>query len=215
MNEIIEKTNYIYLLQTREFISLNQNVFKIGMTTKENNKRLNQYPKGSILIMQVLCKNCKNMEKIIINKFKEIFKHRKDIGNEYFEGDYNKMIDIIYFSIQNERSNEECNSESIIINNTIKNIEIIDNILTDENIINVKITTYNELLKFSFIDKIIITNKITLEGYYKIKGQIYKKLYNKNNSDFDENIMDSLEGILTNIISPVYIKKEMKSLLHL
>lgn len=37
-------TNYIYLLQEREFIKTNENVYKVGMTKKENHKRFNQYP---------------------------------------------------------------------------------------------------------------------------------------------------------------------------
>ena len=70
------------------------------MTTKLNHERFNQYPKSSILLFQIICKNCKDIEKIIIEKFKNIFKIRKDIGNEYFEGDYQNMIDIIYTTVK-------------------------------------------------------------------------------------------------------------------
>ena len=51
-------------------------------------------------LFQIICKNCKDIEKIIIEKFKNIFKIRKDIGNEYFEGDYQNMIDIIYTTVK-------------------------------------------------------------------------------------------------------------------
>ncbi len=96
------KTNYIYLLQEREFIKTKENIYKLGMTRKENLERFNQYPKGSILLFQMICNNCRDIEKILIKKFKDIFKHQKDIGNEYFEGNYNEMIDIIYSTIKNE-----------------------------------------------------------------------------------------------------------------
>ena len=95
-------SQYIYLLQEREFIKTKENVYKVGMTKKENNKRFNQYPKGSVLLFQIICNNCKNMEKIILKKFKETFKQKKDIGNEYFEGDSKVMINMIYLSIKDE-----------------------------------------------------------------------------------------------------------------
>jgi len=92
---------YIYLLQEREFIKAKENIYKLGMTKKENLTRFNQYPKGSLLLSQIICNNSKYIEKILISKFKETFKQKKDIGNEYFEGEYNIMIDIIYYTIKN------------------------------------------------------------------------------------------------------------------
>jgi len=106
MAETTKQTNYIYLLQEREFIKTNQNIFKIGRTTKENFKRFNHYPKGSILLFQMICSNCKNIEKNIITQFKKNFNHQKNIGNEYFEGDYKLMIDEIYNAIKNETINK-------------------------------------------------------------------------------------------------------------
>lgn len=97
-------TSYIYLLQEREFTKTKENIFKVGMTRKENYKRFNQYPKGSILLFQMICNDSKKVESHIINKFKEKFSQRTDIGNEYFEGDYTQMIDIIYFSIISDMS---------------------------------------------------------------------------------------------------------------
>jgi hypothetical protein len=99
------KINYIYLLQEREFIKTNENIYKIGRTEQENYQRFNQYPKGTILLFQMMCSDCKNTETNIIKEFKNVFKQRIDIGNEYFEGDYNIMIDIIYANIKNEKQN--------------------------------------------------------------------------------------------------------------
>jgi len=101
MNDIM-MSQYIYLLQEREFIKTKEHVYKVGMTKKENHERFNQYPKGSVLLFQIICNNCKNMEKLVLKKFKETFKQRKDIGNEYFEGEYKSMIDIIYSTIKDE-----------------------------------------------------------------------------------------------------------------
>ena len=126
-------TNYIYLLQEREFIKTKENVYKVGMTKKENHKRFNQYPKGSVLLFQMICNDCNNIEKSVIKIFKEIFIQRKDIGNEYFEGDYKYMIDIIYLAIKNDKdeiklvddiSNDENNND---VNNEDVNNEDVNN----------------------------------------------------------------------------------------
>ena len=117
MNDIM-MSQYIYLLQEREFIKTKEHVYKVGMTKKENHERFNQYPKGSVLLFQMICNNCNNMEKLVLKKFKETFKQRKDIGNEYFEGEYKVMIDIIYLTIKDELNIHEeiINDEEETIN---------------------------------------------------------------------------------------------------
>jgi len=88
-------TNTIYLLRTREFIQLNQPVYKMGRTDQPLEKRMKGYPKGSQLLYSDICCHTVNTETIILRYFKTQFIHRKDIGKEYFEGDPNKMIEII------------------------------------------------------------------------------------------------------------------------
>jgi len=71
---------------------------------KQNKKILNelkQYSKGSELIIQLQCENCDIIEKNLIIIFKESFRQRTDIGTEYFEGDKDKMQEIIYNHIIN------------------------------------------------------------------------------------------------------------------
>jgi len=89
------EVNYIYLLQEREFLKTNETIYKIGKTTQMNYDRFKQYPNGSVLLYQTICDNCHTLEKELLSIFKNKFKHRKDIGNEYFEGNYKDMIDII------------------------------------------------------------------------------------------------------------------------
>jgi len=107
-------TNYVYLLQEREFIKTNEKIYKVGMTQKENFERFNQYPKGSVLLFQIICHDCKNMEVQVIKQFKEKFIRRKDIGSEYFEGNYKSMIDIIYSTVKSEEENVENNVTSVV-----------------------------------------------------------------------------------------------------
>jgi hypothetical protein len=93
------ETQYIYLLQEREFIKTNENIFKIGKTKQNNNDRFKQYPKGSVLLFQIICCDCDNIERRLIKIFKEKYKQCKQIGNEYFDGDKQDMIKTIYDNI--------------------------------------------------------------------------------------------------------------------
>jgi hypothetical protein len=87
---------YIYILIEREFIKTGEPIYKIGKTKQENMKRFKQYPKGSILIEQIMCQNCDIMETDIMNIFKTKYIHRTDIGREYFQGDMKNMIYTIH-----------------------------------------------------------------------------------------------------------------------
>lgn len=103
----VDSYNYghIYLLQEREFVNSNEPVYKLGHT-KNIGSRLNGYPKGSIV--HFIC-NCiggmtsDNMEKIFLHYFKKLFKHRIDIGQEYFEGKLFIMINLILKILSSER----------------------------------------------------------------------------------------------------------------
>jgi hypothetical protein len=95
-------TNKVYLLIEREFILLNKSVYKIGKTKQSNFKRFNTYPKGSELLFYSACCNCSNIENKIIKLFLSKYKQRKDIGTEYFEGDYKQMLKDMNNIIANE-----------------------------------------------------------------------------------------------------------------
>ena len=95
---------YIYLLQEREFLKTNEPIYKLGRTQKEHHKRFHQYPKGSVLLFQIICENSAKLEKVILKAFKQQFKIRKDIGNEYFEGIYYDMINCIYHIVHSSYS---------------------------------------------------------------------------------------------------------------
>ncbi len=95
-------TEYIYLLQTREFIKTNENIYKIGKTKQENLKRIGNYDNGTILICQFKCNDCDKIERELIKLFREKYELQKDIGNEYFKGKCDDMRDDIYNYIKNE-----------------------------------------------------------------------------------------------------------------
>jgi len=174
MNQLCNLTynvEYIYLLQLREFTKTKENIYKVGMTKKDNLKRFNQYPKGSILLFQMICDNSRNTENKVIKLFREKFTQHKEIGNEYFEGDYKEMIDIIY---------------SVIINKKEE-----DNYENDDEESTIQVKTYDEWIKNNKIKKIIITNK-NGEGYLRFTEQLWRKLYDEKSEDFNYNTQECL-----------------------
>ena len=90
-NNHITNVGSNYIIYEREFIKTKENIYKIGKTKQDNIKRLNQYPKGSILMIQKYVNNCDSIEKEIIKIFDSKFINRKDIGREYYEGNYDEM----------------------------------------------------------------------------------------------------------------------------
>lgn len=82
---------YVYLIQTNRALSANEQVFKIGRSKAQNFKRLRSYEKEFILFLVVHCSDCQSLENVLLEKFKIHFKHRTDYGNEYFEGDIEKI----------------------------------------------------------------------------------------------------------------------------
>ena len=97
------KTQYVYLLQTREFVNANQPVYKIGRSEQNNLLRFAQYPAGSVLLFQSSCYDCFILEKEIIELFTQKYKHEKTLGREWFQGDSDKMIMDFCDIIKNER----------------------------------------------------------------------------------------------------------------
>jgi hypothetical protein len=92
---VVEEENlceYIYLLREREFVRMNEPVYKIGRTKQAPNDRFTGYPKGSEIELYVRVNDSVNAEKQLVNLFKREFKQRKDYGNEYFEGDVKLMV---------------------------------------------------------------------------------------------------------------------------
>ena len=117
--------NYIYLLIEREFIKTKENIYKLGRTQRKNLDRFKDYPKYSKLIIQIECDDCIEKENILIWKFQNQFKQRKDIGTEYFEGDKNEMIDLIIKEIRSINN-------KIIFSNLKKKINEIQKIINSE-----------------------------------------------------------------------------------
>jgi len=95
-------SGHIYLLKEREFIKTYEDVYKIGKTKQDFNKRCSSYPKETIVYLQLYVEDVDNFEKTLIDLLPSKCKKRSDIGNEYFEGDKDDIIKIIYSIRYNE-----------------------------------------------------------------------------------------------------------------
>jgi len=132
MEQIV--TNYIYLLHEREHIRLSENVYKLGMTRQPNLERFHNYPKGSILLFQMECIDCKFVESILLQVFKDRFDKCCFYGNEYFKGNKSDMMSIIYLIIANEDKIRECTTDrSSYIGGILKEHIIENKETTNEN----------------------------------------------------------------------------------
>ena len=186
---------YIYLLQEREFIVTEQNIFKIGKTKQENLQRISRYPNGTQLIMQIRCEDCDLIESKLISLFTDKFKRRKDIGIEYFEGDWHKMIKYIFEEIEGKQTFQE--QEVYIIDSFVK------------------------LKKVSDIHQIVITDKNMQSGYANISifNDNSSELFiigNKGNDDdlanFIKKQMDDISLCKSNFTDEVVVTNSVDKL---
>ena len=131
-------TNYIYLLHEREFIKTSEYIYKVGMTRQSNLDRIKNYPRGSVLLFQMECRDCRLVESIVLQVFNDRFYKCTFYGNEYFRGDKQIMMAIIYLIIENENEIRECSTDrngyiENILKNVNKPIELTDTKITENN----------------------------------------------------------------------------------
>ena len=107
-------SGYIYLLQPLRSIIDNKNIYKIGKTKRNNYKRFNEYPNGSILLLQSSCNNCDLMEKHLLKLFDERFVKETDYGKEYFNGDLIEMKKLINNEIINENNDLDLSDNLLV-----------------------------------------------------------------------------------------------------
>jgi hypothetical protein len=112
---------YVYLIQEREFIQLQKPIYKVGKTKQPNFTRFTQYPKDSALIFQSACNDCDLCEKEIIQLFKKKYQQKKNIGTEYFEGNFTFMLsDICDITSQLWKKQKKIDQERKAIEEEIK-----------------------------------------------------------------------------------------------
>lgn len=94
----VPQGEYIYLIQEREFIRCDNAIYKIGKTKQKPYKRMDAYPKGSLLFLTIVVDDCDTAEKDLIAIFKQHYRWEDRVGDEYFIGDPIAMMkDIIEY----------------------------------------------------------------------------------------------------------------------
>lgn len=206
--------NYIYLLQEREFLHQDVNVYKIGKSKQENMKRINTYPKGSKLLLQIICNDCDVLEKHLISSFKDTFIHRSDIGNEYFQGNCDMMIymiieskkaiDVEHLSIKDTHIEiKKLNEKLKELKQEEKLIQIKEQIIKTEEKINTKKIKQEEIDQFN---KIVI-NQSNFSNEFALFSNFIT-----NNIIFCNDKKVALQRLVTDSnCHEEYIKKFMKS----
>jgi len=168
-------TEYIYIIQEREFVNSNTPVYKIGKTKQPNFERFKSYPKNSVMLAQICCKDCNSCERNVISFFDNKYKKRSDIGREYYEGDYRDMI---------------CDINSIIDLKKEITVEIVSDLVNEivGNIIeNIKepvpiIKPVNEIMNINAKYRCVKC------GYYtNVKRDYEKHINSKKHINFDDN----------------------------
>ena len=197
---------FIYLIKEREFIKTKEHIYKIGKTKQENLQRIKSYPNGSILLLYIITNDCDKKEKEIIQKFKEHFIHKKDIGNEYFMGDYNHMINIILSIISIESSSNDSSliessliESSSIYSSSIKSSSIESSSIESSSIESIVYFDYdNKIINFdnSHIKDIEFIKNDKLE-YYELFELYYNKLFDNDNNKIIKKTNKSYSKILT------------------
>lgn len=186
-NTNVIEQQYVYILQEREFIKTNENIYKIGKTKQLNLTRFKQYPKGSMLLMQMSCFDCDILESKIIEIFKIKYIQRTDIGTEYFEGEKNNMISDIYSMNRDEKEPVNTNTNTIPIPKTKLKQDITEFPLSNS------IKFMNQFVEsnlYKLFEKWCEDNKKDINSEKNIKeSNLYKKFLNTR-----ESIKEKIKG---------------------
>lgn len=94
----LKENGIIYLIRTREYVTLKQPIYKIGKTSNDIATRLGAYGKGGEVIftsvVNIVALDVVELE--LINTFKEKYQQKINIGTEYFEGNCLEMRQDIF-----------------------------------------------------------------------------------------------------------------------
>jgi len=121
----------LYLLQTREFVSLNKEIYKIGRSRNVTN-RVNQYPNGTNIMLMIKCKNSNICETNLINLFKDKFIQQRFYGTEYFEGNCYDMIQEICDYVNKNNCKDKIISKKIISDKAVSDKAVSDKAVSDK-----------------------------------------------------------------------------------
>ena len=194
-------------LYEREFVNSNKPIYRLCSAIQRNNEPL-QFPNGSILLIQLTTNDCEKSMKLITDIFKIKYKYRNDLGDYYFEGNKQSMINDfirintdILTNIQSNNGYESPKSE--IKESFIEKVSI--NKIIDDNDIDLfsKYINSNSYIKNSINEKLI--NLIAKLG----RSEMIKIIINEcNKFDYSEKTIDiACENGHLNILTTLHDNK--------
>lgn len=104
------KDGWVYWIHEREFVRLDENVWKIGRSVDWEN-RVSQYPKGSRVMALAAVSDCFAAEEALLQSFRTNFIVRRDIGREYFEGDAH-FVAMEFFNVVSKFVVKRCGTKT-------------------------------------------------------------------------------------------------------
>ncbi len=81
----------VYLMHPRECVNADLFIYKICRSNNIFN-RIKQYPNGYNIICSLPCNNSTICKQLLSDIFKKKFIHKPTYGKEYFEGNYELMV---------------------------------------------------------------------------------------------------------------------------
>lgn len=100
-------SEYIYIVQEREFVNNKKPIYKIGGTTQVNGLKISNRIERVKLLMQIVCTDSRLIEKKIIKVFRDKYIWKKKLGRKYFKGDPNTMMSDIYNIVQKMENKQQ------------------------------------------------------------------------------------------------------------
>jgi hypothetical protein len=95
---------YVYIIRECDFVRLNENIYKIGRTSKINPEdRFQKYRKGTEIIGFFKVNDSVECENKIIKSFSNHnnIKKMSEYGKEYFQGNKNELLNEILQIVTN------------------------------------------------------------------------------------------------------------------
>ena len=92
-DDVVVDRGFLYVIHLREFVNARQDVWKVGRT-RELQRRLSQYPKGSRPIASNAVDYPVTAEAALLAALRLRFRCRRDIGAEYFECPLPDLLDV-------------------------------------------------------------------------------------------------------------------------
>lgn len=116
-------SGYLYIIQEREMIRLNEPTVKIGMTGRFITERTKEYPNDSVLLATMHVSDRKSAEQYLIKKFDNNFRQVPEYGREYYNGE--SVIEMVNYFLY-------CCMEIQRIQGRVLTYESAPNIFTDD-----------------------------------------------------------------------------------